>query len=328
MDAVANFAYSTVSTAPSPATTGTSMVVASGTVFPAVPFNAVVWPAGASPLSTNAEIVRVTANSSGTLTITRKQEGTSARTVEKGDQIMAAITAKTLTDLEGFKEESLKATTAKTKLDLSKATVFRVTLEVATTEFEVINAPTTHAAELTLITTQDATGGRKMTWKGVSWVGGAEPTSLVTTAGTRYLFSFFTTNAGTEILGVPPGEGTGLTPNSVITEYLANEAVTSAKIAEGTIKTVDLENKSINRAKFISEISKLIPLERGRSEFTGVTEGTIPAPNTFSGVTIIISLEGTGTPVACEIKERKSGESFVVKFASAFTGAVNWVVYE
>lgn len=101
MDTYANFAYSTVATAPSPATSGTTIVIASGdgAKFPAVPFNAVVWPAGASPLSSNAEIVRVTARSTDTLTVTRTQEGTSARTIVAGDQIMQAVTAKTLTDV-------------------------------------------------------------------------------------------------------------------------------------------------------------------------------------------------------------------------------------
>lgn len=92
MDAVANFAYSTVSVAPSPATTGTSLKVVSGTVFPAVPVNAIIWPAGEIPLSTTAEIVRVTANAAGTFTIVRKEEGTTARTVLVGDQIMCALT--------------------------------------------------------------------------------------------------------------------------------------------------------------------------------------------------------------------------------------------
>lgn len=101
-DAHKNFAISTVATAPSPAASGTSLVVSSGTgtLFPAVPFNATVWPAGAQPLSTNAEIVRVTNISTDTFTITRTQEGTSARTIVVGDQIAATITAKTLTDIE------------------------------------------------------------------------------------------------------------------------------------------------------------------------------------------------------------------------------------
>lgn len=97
-----NFAYSLVATAPSPAASGTSLVVTTGegTLFPTPPFNAVVWATGSMPLSTNAEIVRVTAISTDTLTITRSQESTSARTIVVGDQIMAAVTAKTLTDIE------------------------------------------------------------------------------------------------------------------------------------------------------------------------------------------------------------------------------------
>ena len=102
VDAHKNFAISLVATAPSPATTGTSLVVtaAGGALFPAVPFNAVIWPAGAAPTAANAEIVRVTNISTDTFTITRTQESTSARTVVVGDQIAAAITALTLTDVE------------------------------------------------------------------------------------------------------------------------------------------------------------------------------------------------------------------------------------
>lgn len=101
-DAHKNFAYSTVATAPSPATSGTSLVVAAGegTRFPAVSFNAVIWPAGARPLPSNAEVVRVTNISTDTFTITRTQESSSARTVVVGDQIATFITAKTFTDIE------------------------------------------------------------------------------------------------------------------------------------------------------------------------------------------------------------------------------------
>lgn len=101
-DAHKNFAASTVATAPSPATTGTSLVVAAGqgALFPAVPFNATVWPAGTQPTAANAEIVRVTNISTDTFTITRTQESTSARTILVGDQVAATITAKTLTDVD------------------------------------------------------------------------------------------------------------------------------------------------------------------------------------------------------------------------------------
>lgn len=109
-----NFAYSTVATAPSPATSGTSLVVAAGhgTRFPAVPFNASVWPIGVVPTPANAEVVRVTAISTDTFTITRAEETSSARSIIIGDQIAATITAKTLTDVEAATEPIEQTTTA------------------------------------------------------------------------------------------------------------------------------------------------------------------------------------------------------------------------
>jgi hypothetical protein len=134
MDAYRNFSYSTVATAPSPATTGTSLVVfaGDGSKFPAVPFNAVIWPTGQQPTVTNAEIVRVTNRATDTLTITRTQESTSARTVVVGDQIAAAFTAKLLDDLPGREvthnevtsSTSVTATTEATANTVVTATAF------------------------------------------------------------------------------------------------------------------------------------------------------------------------------------------------------------
>ena len=113
MDAIKNFAYSTVATAPSPATTGTSLVLASGegALFPDPAtdgeYNIVVWPTGENPLSSNAEICRVTAISTDTLTITREQEDTTARTIVIGDQVMLSNTKKTMDDIEGFGKVNL-----------------------------------------------------------------------------------------------------------------------------------------------------------------------------------------------------------------------------
>jgi hypothetical protein len=102
-DAHKNFAISAVAAAPSPATTGPSLDVRAGegARFPATPFNATVWPANALPDPTNAEIVRVANITSDTLTISRAQEGTTARSVQAGDAIAATVTAKALTDIEG-----------------------------------------------------------------------------------------------------------------------------------------------------------------------------------------------------------------------------------
>lgn len=99
-DALKSFAISTVATAPSPAASGTSLVVAAGhgARFPATPFNATVCPAAATPDPTNAEIVRVTNISTDTLTIEREQEGTSARTIGTGDLIFQGVTPKMIED--------------------------------------------------------------------------------------------------------------------------------------------------------------------------------------------------------------------------------------
>lgn len=98
MDSKKNFASTVVLTAPTPAGSGVSLVVAvgGGALLPAVPFNAVVWPIGVLPLAVNAEIVRVTAIVGDTLTIVRQQEGTAARTILIGDQLAATINEKDL----------------------------------------------------------------------------------------------------------------------------------------------------------------------------------------------------------------------------------------
>lgn len=87
-----DFAYGTVLTAPSPATTGTSLVLNSGqgALFPSPAtdgaFRAFIWPAGVNPTAANAEEVEVTAISTDTFTITRHVGGI-VRTVVVGDQI-------------------------------------------------------------------------------------------------------------------------------------------------------------------------------------------------------------------------------------------------
>ncbi len=99
-DSHKNFGYSTIATAPSPALSGTSLVVQSsdGAKFDTT-FNATIWPANVAPTKANAEIVRVT-RSSDTFTITRAQEGSSARAIIVGDQVAETATTKTFTDIE------------------------------------------------------------------------------------------------------------------------------------------------------------------------------------------------------------------------------------
>lgn len=92
---VKNFSVSLVATAPSPATSGTSLVVTAGhgTRFPAAYFQAVIWPQSQAPTVDNSEIVKVTAVSTDTFTIERSSESTAARSIVVGDQISAVLTA-------------------------------------------------------------------------------------------------------------------------------------------------------------------------------------------------------------------------------------------
>lgn len=122
LDPIRNFAISRVATAPSPADSGTTLVLdaGDGALFPdpavSGEFNVVIYPNGEQPDSTNAEIVRVTGRSTDTLTITREQEDTSARTVVEGDVVLLAITKKHIDDIsdvvdsiEGFENSLVPA---------------------------------------------------------------------------------------------------------------------------------------------------------------------------------------------------------------------------
>jgi hypothetical protein len=103
MDAVKNFAFGTVMTAPSPAASGTTIVLNSGegAAFPAVPFNMVVCPANTLATNANAEIVRVTVLATDTLTVVRQQEISNARTIVVGDWCYVGVTLKTMQDMIG-----------------------------------------------------------------------------------------------------------------------------------------------------------------------------------------------------------------------------------
>jgi hypothetical protein len=101
MDALVNFGYTLVATAPSPATSGTSLVVTAGggALLPAAPFDLTLYAVGTNPLASNAEIVRCTVKSTDTLTITRAQYGTTAQSVAVGWAVDNAVTANLLGQL-------------------------------------------------------------------------------------------------------------------------------------------------------------------------------------------------------------------------------------
>jgi hypothetical protein len=184
MDAHKNFAYSTVATAPSPATSGTSLVVAAaqGALFPAVPFNATIWPVATNPTSANAEIVRVTAISTDTFTITRAQENSSARTVIVGDQIAATITAKTLTDVETPTAPTfVQAGTAATGTGAVTPTI-----------------PTNLLNDIILVFVQSGDQSVTMTTGGYTQVGPAPGSGTAAAAAANRLTVFWKRSAGAE----------------------------------------------------------------------------------------------------------------------------------
>lgn len=81
-----DFATSIVATAPSPADSGTSLVVAAGhgARFPAAPFYIVAHPPSEMPTLDNAEKILVTAKSTDTFTLDRAEGGTTAQSIEPG----------------------------------------------------------------------------------------------------------------------------------------------------------------------------------------------------------------------------------------------------
>lgn len=101
-DAHANLALAPVLVPPSPALSGTSLIITGGyaSLFPAVPFNCTVYPGGVTPTAANAEIVRVTNITGDVFTITRAQEGTTAKAIASGWQIANTVSVKVITDIE------------------------------------------------------------------------------------------------------------------------------------------------------------------------------------------------------------------------------------
>jgi hypothetical protein len=96
-----NFSYGILDNSPGTAGTSFELQSGQGADFPSSgSYNATVWPTGVQPTRANAEIVRVTARSTDTLTVTREQEGTTAIDVAAGYQIAMTITDKVITDIE------------------------------------------------------------------------------------------------------------------------------------------------------------------------------------------------------------------------------------
>jgi hypothetical protein len=108
-----NLASTTVAVAPIPASSGVTLTVATGqgSWLPAVPFNVTAWPDGQAATPANAEIVRVTDVTGDVVTMTRAQEGTSAKSIAVGWNFAATITLKMVTDSEALASTALASHT-------------------------------------------------------------------------------------------------------------------------------------------------------------------------------------------------------------------------
>lgn len=117
-----DFATSTVLTAPSPADSGTSLVVTAGhgARFPASPFYVTVHPPSEMPTLDNAEKLLVSTKSDDTFTITRAQGDTTAKSIEAGWRISNTLFLEdipdTFDDLADGTTNKAYTTTEKTKL--------------------------------------------------------------------------------------------------------------------------------------------------------------------------------------------------------------------
>jgi hypothetical protein len=101
VDALADFAYSTVAVAPSPVSTGTSVVsqTGDGANFPTPPFDLVFWPIGTKATKANAEITRCTNVVGDTFTIVRHQHGSTAQNITTSFQMGNNVTKNLLTEI-------------------------------------------------------------------------------------------------------------------------------------------------------------------------------------------------------------------------------------
>lgn len=162
-----------------------------GALFPAVPFNATIWPASTQPTSTNAEIVRVTNISTDTLTITRAQESTSARTVIVGDQIAQTVTAKLFTDLTASIPAVLAPTAVKTGAYNAQAGDF-VPCDVSAGTFAV-TLPTAPAdkTQVAVEVVVNTAGAPKLL---TVVCGGSDVFDVASGATTRYMGLLFATS--------------------------------------------------------------------------------------------------------------------------------------
>ena len=162
----------------------------------------------------------VTGNVSGTAaTVTGAAQANITSTgtltgLTMGGAIAMADNAITTPEFTDYAEtvNAIGDTAASQSIDITLGNVHTCTLAVGTTTFTFDNpAVTGKGCSFTLITTQDATGSRGITWPAsVDWSAATAPT-LTATANRTDIFTFVTYNGGTNWIGFTAGQDFDLT---------------------------------------------------------------------------------------------------------------------
>jgi hypothetical protein len=148
----------------------------------------------------------------------------------------------TTTEGGGDVVKTVAASGSAQTIDLTDGNFYNVTL-TANCTFTFAAVATGRARWFTLQLSQDGTGGRVTTWPGsVTWIGGSAPT-LITTAGTSEVLTFYTLNGGTTWIGSHAGgsaltvedEGTPLATDATTLDFVGAGVTASGAGAQKTI---------------------------------------------------------------------------------------------
>jgi hypothetical protein len=178
-----NLATSLIATAPAPATSGTTLVVTTGegTYFPDAPFYATLIDDGTLATPTTAEIVYVTNKTTDTLTITRAQKGTTAKSVTTTWRIFNGVYA------EDFFERATAtvASSATPAINTDVVNYFSVTaLATNITSFTTNLTGTPNEGRTLWVSITDNGTPRTIAW-GASFESSSISLPTVTTTSTR-----------------------------------------------------------------------------------------------------------------------------------------------
>jgi len=298
LDPVANFAIVTVSTGYDASATSIVLTSGHGAKLPSTfSYNLVWWNAtdyGSPADDPNVEIVRCTARSTDTLTVTRAQEGTSAATHNtsgKTYKMMLGVTAKMITDIDSAL--NLKAALASPTFTGTPAAPTAgagvSTTQIATTAFvqqETPNASTTVVGMIEVATASEVDTGTDAT-RAVS------PDSL---AGSTFGKRIVSIKVVDDATAITTGDGKFI---FTVPEELNGMNLVKVQAGLSTASTSGLPNITFyNLTDSTDMLSTALTIDA--NEYTSATAATAAVINTSyddvaTGDRIEINIDGAGT---------------------------------